>query len=308
VEAAERRLRVRLAYYMLYRAQQEEAIVRAYVARLGAFAEAAAVRYEVGRGPQGAILQAQLEAGRLEEELRALATMRHDALAELAAALGLRSVGQHLEEHVEGPVAVAAPPPPPQPDTAIVARALSARPEIAVLAAEGRSADAEVELARTAFRPEFGVSVSLMNETMDGLIGANALGVGAMVRIPVNRRQLRARVEEAGLRRAQVDARRDQLAAEIEAAVAHHSYAARREAETIALYERRLLPQAQATVESLLAAYTTGQADLLDLLDAERTRFELAIGVEEARYRYLVALSELARAVGEDAASSDRTP
>ena len=30
VEAAERRLRVRLAYYMLFRAQQEEALVRAY--------------------------------------------------------------------------------------------------------------------------------------------------------------------------------------------------------------------------------------------------------------------------------------
>jgi outer membrane protein TolC len=307
VESAERRLRVRLAYYALYRAQQEEALIRAYIRRLGAFAEVAAVRYEVGRGTQGAVLQAQLEAGRLEEELRALATMRHDALAELAAVLGFPSVGLHAEAHVEGPVAVALPPLPPETDSVMVARALDERPELDALASEARAADANVDLARLAFRPEFGLSVSLMNATGDGLVGPNMLGIGAMVRIPVARRQLRARVDEARLRRSQLDVRLLALTREVEAAVAHHAYAARRESETLRLYERRLIPQAEATVESLLAGYTTGQSALLDLLDAERTRLELAIGLEEARYRYLVAMAELTRAVGEPAATPSRT-
>src|SRR5690606_22149418 len=60
-------LQVKQAYYELYRLQRTDALVRRFEARLGAFAEAAAVRYEVGRGPQGAILQVQLARDELAE-------------------------------------------------------------------------------------------------------------------------------------------------------------------------------------------------------------------------------------------------
>ncbi|HYE58165.1 MAG TPA: TolC family protein, partial [Rhodothermales bacterium] len=52
-------------------------------------------------------------------------------------------------------------------------------------------------------------------------------------------------------------------------------------------------------VESLLVSYTTGQADFLELLDAERTRYALSVAAEEARYRYLVALAMIERAMGD---------
>ena len=45
--------------------------------------------------------------------------------------------------------------------------------------------------------------------------------------------------------------------------------------------------QAAAAVESVLAAYTTGQADYAAVLDAERTRFQVQLGREDALGRYL---------------------
>ena len=82
--AADLALEVTQAYVRLYRVQRIEALVAAFRDRLGAYAEAAAVRYEVGRGPQGAILTAQVERGRMEERLLALDAQRRSAVETLA--------------------------------------------------------------------------------------------------------------------------------------------------------------------------------------------------------------------------------
>ena len=54
-------LEAKQAYYTLYRLQQEAEIVEAYHNRLLDFETSATSRYEVGLGPQQAILRAQLE-------------------------------------------------------------------------------------------------------------------------------------------------------------------------------------------------------------------------------------------------------
>ncbi len=297
-EAADLRLAIRQAYYGLYRAQALDALVRQFQQRLGAFAEAAAVRYEVGRGTQGAILQAQLEGGRFEAELLALATERHGALAELAGLVGRPDLALHAATHGTPSVVVEIPPLPTDADSALVDIALAGRAEFAALAAEGRGADAEVALARLAFRPELGVmaGVTVMGFMPGELVAAP--GVGVTLRLPLNRARLRARFEEAGLRRAQVDARREALTADVASDLVRSAAAARRAAATLDLYRRRLLPQAETAVEAVLVAYTTGQGGFLDLLETERTRFDLLTAAEEARYRYLVALAELERALG----------
>ena len=56
---------------------------------------------------------------------------------------------------------------------------------------------------------------------------------------------------------------------------------------------------ANATVESTLSAYTTGEADYLAFLDTERTRFEIGLAAADARHRLLLAAAALYRALGE---------
>jgi outer membrane protein TolC len=48
----------------------------------------------------------------------------------------------------------------------------------------------------------------------------------------------------------------------------------------------------------VLAAYTTGEADYVAFLDAERSRFQVQLGLEEALGRYLDATARLERALG----------
>jgi outer membrane protein TolC len=288
-------LQVKRAYYTLYRLQRTDALVRTFRERLDAFTEAAAVRYEVGRGPQGAVLQVGLEEERLRTRLLALDARREAALQTLARLTD--RPGLLLADSV-----ALDPPPLPSADAALAETALRLRPEVQALAAAAERAETEVYLARKAFYPDLGVGVTYFDVTdrdaPPTADGTDALAVMLSAKIPLQRRRLHARLEEAQLRSAQVEARREALETAIQTELADAAYAARREAETLALYRERLLPQAQATIESVLAAYTTGEADYAAFLDAERTRFQLQLALEDALGRYLDATARLERAVG----------
>ena len=281
------------AYADLVRTQQAAEIVRSFQARLDAFAEAAAVRYEVGRGPQGAILQVQLERQRLAERLIDLAQQRDRAVQSLARVLdrpGL-TVGR-----------VVTPTPALPTDLDLDALALSLRPEIAQAQARIDQAEADVALARAAYRPDFGVGVVYTDvapaDAPPTATGRDALGLMASVRIPLGRDRLRAGVDEARLRQQAAEARLQATQTAVQADVADALSDARRAAETVALYETTLLPQSLTTVESALAGYTTGTVDFLAFLDAERARFQIQLGLVDARARLLDAAAALARAVG----------
>src|SRR5690606_25248239 len=101
-------------------------------------------------------------------------------------------------------------------------------------------------------------------------------------------------------------ARRDALDAEIDTRIADLAFSARQDHTALALFRDRLIPQAEAAAESLLNAYTTGQADFLALLDAERTLFALRTEAEEAAARLLLTAAALERAVGAPPFRDDR--
>ena len=287
-------LQVKLAYYALYHVERVEALIHTFGERLGLFSDAALVRYEVGQGTQGAVLQVHLEKVRLSERLLQLkrrADTARQTLARLTNRPGLLRPGN---------VRLAAPTL-PEVDTLLLSVALQNRPEVVSLEKMAARADAEVALARKAFYPDLGFGLTYFDIAFDASHSGShidPLAVTATVQVPLQRRRLRARVEEARLRREEVSARQQALQTAIATEVAEHYYAAAREAETVALYHDKLMPQAEATVESILAAYTTGQADYTAFLDAERTRFEIALGHDDAFARYLEATARLERALG----------
>ena len=282
------------AYADLVRTQEAAETVRSFQARLDAFAEAAAVRYEVGRGPQGAILQVQLERQRLGERLIDLARQREAAVQTLARVLDRPGLAV-------APRVVAVVPALPD-DGDLAALAVGTRPEVAQARARVAQAEADVALAEQAFYPDLGVGVVYTDvapaDAPPTATGRDALGVMASVRVPLGRDRLRAGVEEARLRE---EAARARLAATETAVVTDVADAlsdARRAAETVDLYQDVLLPQSLTTVESALAGYTTGAVDFLAFLDAERARFQIQLGLVDARARLLDATADLARALG----------
>ena len=294
VLAADLALQIKQAYIALYRVQQTVALVARFQARLDAFAEAAAVRYEVGRGTQGAILQAQVERGRLEERLLALAAQRRTALETLTRLTD--RPGLRLDSVALAPPRIA------DADTALVALARRTRPELRALDAAQAQAEIATALAQRAFYPDFGLNVTYFDiadrDAPPTADGRDALALGVGVTVPLWRGALRARLDEARLREAQLAARRDALDADIETHVAELVFTAQQERATLDLYRDRLIPQAETAAASLLSAYTTGEAEFLTLLDAERTLFALRTGAEDATARLLAAIAALERAVG----------
>ena len=281
------------AYADLVRTQEAADVVRAFQARLSAFAEAAAVRYEVGRGPQGAILQVQLERQRLGERLIEFERQRDAAVQTLARVL----------DRPDLTVGRVVTPPAALPDAAdLGALALDLRPEVAAAQARIDQAEVDVALAERAYYPDLGVGVVYTDiapaDAPPTATGRDALGLMASVRIPLGRDRLRAGVQEARLRQQAAEVRLEATRTAIQTDLADALSDARRAAEAVALYRDTLLPLSLTTVESALAGYTTGTVDFLAFLDAERARFQIQLGLVDARARLLDASADLARAVG----------
>ena len=84
------------AYYTLYRVQEQERLTRRFQDELDGFESSAAAQYEVGQGPQQAILKAQIERGRLTVQLEQLAEERASAQQRLARLVGRTRRGEHF--------------------------------------------------------------------------------------------------------------------------------------------------------------------------------------------------------------------
>lgn len=293
-------LRAKRAYYELYRLQQTAALIEAFRDEVEGFEDVAAARYEVGQGGQQAILRAQLEKNQLATRLIALRRQRRSA-AEMLAHL----TDAHDAERFAHQVRLA-PPPLPSAEAALL-RGLAAREraEAEALDAALERADRRIALAKKEALPDFGVNLTYfdiadraMPPTADG---RDALAVGASVRLPLQRGRLRAQLAEARLHRKVVQARQADLRAEIRTEIDDLTFALTQDAETLRLYETTLLPQARTTAEAALAAYASGQAGFLDLLDAARAVFALRLDYEDALARTLATAAALERALGIEA-------
>ena len=290
-------LQAKQAYYDLYRIQQTDALIASFQDDLQGFEDVATVRYEVGQGAQQAVLKAQLEKNQLTQRLLDLRERRRRA-AEMLARLTGQPGGTRYFQTVRLT-------PPDVPDieaASLLNLAFQQRPEMEMLEVAAERADRQIELAEKQFRPDFGVNLTYFDIAARDMpataTGRDALAIGASIKVPLQRGRLRAGVEEARLRRAEIDARQEALRTHFETQIDDLIYALAQEAEALTLYDQTLLPQATTTVEATLSAYTTGRTDFLNLLDAERTLFALRTSYEDTLNRYLKTAAALERALG----------
>ena len=292
-------LHVKHWYYELYRIQQQESRILAFKVRLRNFEEAAATRYEVGAGLQQAILKAQLERNGLSRRHFELSVQRRTAAEALA-----RLLDRPTSRDFLATIEVEALPQTQLDVAALLELALSERPEYDALDAAASRADAEIALAQKQFRPDFGLSLTYFDvartDELPTATGRNAVGIGAVVRVPLQRDRLRAQVEEARVRRSQVNARLEALETSFATQIADLVHQLQEEARQLALFEEGLIPQSETALQSTLNSYASGSTDYLDLLDSERTLFSLGTSYEDTFARYLQTVAALERALGVD--------
>lgn len=255
------RAKVAEAFYDLYAADQQLVIAQETLRLLQDIASIANSMYEVGEGRQTDVLRAQVEIARMSEDITRMRTMREAAAARLNALLN-----RTASSVVESPALPAFPMQAPSVDS-LIARALLTRPMIRAGLQEVAAAENASSLARREIWPDLQIGVQYGQRGAEmGTERMGSLMIGASVPIFATSRQLRMR-DEAGAMQAMATADLDAMLADTRGRISETVASLTRARNLTALYRGTIVPQAEATVSSALAAYRVGRVDFMTLLD-----------------------------------------
>ena len=254
-----------MAFYDLYATDRALVVARETLRLLQDVLRIAEAMYRVGEGRQADVLRAQVEIARMVEDTLRMTTMRVGMAARLNALLD-RPAG----------TAVASPGLPAFPDSIPILGDLTlesqrTRPMVQAAQREVDAAIAQASLARREIWPDLTVGLQYGQRGSDmGTERMGSLMLGASLPVFANQRQLRMREEASAMRR-MAEADLAAMRATTRGAVAE-AYADLVRARNLAtLYRTTVIPQAEATVGSALAAYRVGSVDFMTLLDDRMT-------------------------------------
>ena len=285
------------AWYDAYLLERSIDVVRRGLELVRYHEEVAQARYATTSGTHRDLVRAQLEQVRLDDRLRSLEDHRTAVRARLHAAMGIQP-SAHWREL--GPIPANSAPPPVL-DLQDFARRNS--PRLAGLERSIEEARARVELAERARWPNLALGVDwirLGEARSTGVAGSgdDPFALTLSFGLPLSgRAQSSARREKRALLRSTVLEREEAdlaLSARIESALWEIGEADRR----LELYGSVLIPKTREELQATEAAFRTGQADYLDLVQIERELLELELTLERTRAERGRAWAALEREVG----------
>lgn len=257
----------------------------------------AQTKYKVGKGLQQDVLLAQLELSKLKDEKLNLISMRHGQDARFNVLLDRvpeMSVRIPSEAEFKLPVIV---------ESALQDKALQIRPLFAQHRKMLDAALARVDLAQKGFYPDFtvGAFYDVRQNLPSGQSRSDFASVQLSINVPIyaNRKQAKAvdqRQSELLQEQYALQDDHHKIQAEIAAKAAEYQHAK----EKLLLLEHEIIPQAQQTVNSLLAGYQVSQTDFTDLLRTQLSFFQYQTQYWQALTNTQQILAELSAEVGED--------
>ena len=294
--------RVKLAYWDLSYVDRALQITGEDQTLLEHYETLAQARYSQGMGLQQAVVKLQAEITRDLNRLEVLRRQRVDAEAVLNTV---------LDRPPETPIARVSLP--RHAKTEIDLQRLYAigrarRPEVRAAFLQIEKNEKRIQLARRRYWPDFTVGAGFTNVNRRGDPagrmnpppdnGKNIYSVTVGVNLPIFRRKYDAGVLEATESfLAARESHRDRVNS-VEFSIRSVGFRIETIEEQISLFEKALLPQAEQSLRSAEAAYSTGQIGVLDLLDAERFLLEVRLGLVQLLSDYMKALAEMERAIG----------
>ena len=289
---------VRVAYFDWQRSEQSIAIISQHRELVSDLREAVVARMATGKATQADLLRIELQLGELANQADMWQAQRGAALATLT----------RLADDTVTPAAFAGPVVPP----ALTSAPAENHPLLTMQSAQLERAAASHQMARLSRRPDFSLSASYTMIDDEGLSpvanGDDQWWIGVGISVPVWQGSLGS-AEEAALAditRARADLRNAhaqlhentaRLGAMLESA----------RARTTRLAEE-LQPQAQARVDSLLAAYRSDTGDFNVLIDAWRQLLGIELAVHHASADAWSTWAQLRHALGITDAPSGDTP
>ena len=281
---------IKAAYYDCYFLERAIAVTEGNLRLLAHLEEVGRTRYRSGTGEHAPVLKAQVELGRLEDQLRSLRQQRRPAAARLNAALG-RAATAPIAVPDSLPMAAL-----DLDEEGLKARLQAANPTLQMRHTQARAQSLGVELAGKQFYPDLTVSLDYIHI---GDRGANPLMAMASLNLPLWRSSY-----EAGERAAKLSHQaalqgvadeENRLVAELELAL----YKQRDAQSRSALYRDRLLPKAEQALNVTQRAFGADRSDFLAVIDAQRTLLEFQLAYERARTDQALHWAEIEKLVGE---------
>lgn len=251
------------------------------------------------------VSRAQMEIGRLDDQVRSLEDLLEVAAAELNAALGRPA-------HASLPaVADTSSTPSPQTMAALpeysdqqwLSLARQHNPELAAARHQTQQQRHAVARARRDYYPDITVGVEYARDgsariaMMDGG-GADMLAVMFSVNLPIWRGKYDAGVREMQARHDAVNRDLEGQTNRLEADLKVALYTYRDSLRKMALYGDTLRPLAQQTLATTETAYRTGNAGFSDLIDAQRVLLEFSLAHERAAADHAGAITRIQALVG----------
>ena len=266
------------------------------------FESIALTRYATGEGIQQHVVKVQTDVSRLEDQKTNLRERLDIILRRIAALIGQPESGLGLE-----PIRLLIPS--TDVDRADLERRAVAEHPMVRAFLQRIEADEHWSRRRTLeSRPDFrlGVGYTFVGDRDDpaGMAfppednGKDSIALSVGISIPVYRGRIRAGVAEA-----QVSLRANQDSLQgVQNQLRYDIQEASLRLESIGdrgrLYGDAIIPQAEESLASAEAAYTTNRLSFLDLLDAERILFQARLAYHRLVSDYWVAAADLERALG----------
>ncbi len=272
--------RVSVLYHDLHTLKETIDVTRSSFDLLKGLEAVARERYRTGQ-VLTAVMQAQVELGKLEDRLRSLRELRPPMVSKLNAALNRES---------DAPLPWPSLPPGELPELdaeTVLDQLRSQNPDLARFTALAEKAQISAELARKSGYPDITLGVSTI-DTDDARMSASDSGKDPVmatvsINLPIWRGKYRAERREAVLRGAalldQKKNRANDLEADTKLALYHYADAGRK----IDLYRDTLLPKAEQSLGVAQQAFQAGKAGFLTVIDAQRILLEFQLAAVKAR-------------------------
>ncbi len=272
-----------------YYIHQAVGINRINQALLKEFRNIAVSRYSTGLASKQDALRAEVEIALLEHQAIVLERERRTILARINTLLN-----RLPDESI--------PPPSKLPEISALPdakslhdNALQSRPELKELAARIQASRTQTELAKKAFYPDINLTAAY-NSLWDDNNKRFTIGVG--VNLPLDQGKRHAAEDEAWARMKQAEWNSIDLVAKIGEEVQIAYDRTDESMHVFQLYQNKLLPLADETLEAATADYQAGRGDFLTLISSEKNRMQTQLQTEQALADMHRHLAELERAVG----------
>jgi len=261
---------VQVRWWNIFYADRALEILEKNNGLLHQFIRIAETKYKTGKGLQQDVLLAQLELSKLLDNQIQWVSIRDQEQVQLNALLNQSAsqtlvLSRDVDESL--PTLIA--------EDKLIKQAFNARPMLAQQAQYIRSAQAQVNVAEKDFYPDFKLGASYgfrQANPVTGLDRTDLASITLSMSIPFGESQdakLGQRQAEAAQAEFNYQDVREKVSAEVAVEVANYA----RAKQQVSLFKQGIIPQAQQTVASMLAAYQVNKVDFLNLVRTQMTLY-----------------------------------